>query len=150
MDFKTKIIAVISAAGSVIAHALGGWDTALAVLICCMAADYITGLALALVWQKSGKSSTGAFSSAASIKGLLRKGGMLIIVWVGVMLDRVTGVDYVRTAVILFFVANEGLSILENTAVMGVPYPRFLKAALEAMREKADPAEQPVEQKDGE
>lgn len=137
-DFKNIIIAGASIVGSVVAHALGGWDTALAVMVGLMAADYITGILLALVWQRSGKTDTGAFSSNASIRGLLRKGLMLVIVWVGVMLDRIMNIDYVRTAVILFFIANEGLSVLENTAVMGVPYPKFMRAALEALRDKAD------------
>ena len=137
-EVKNIVLAALASIGSVIAHALGGWDTALAVLVAMMAADYITGLLLALVWHKSDKTESGAFASSACYIGLLRKGLMLIIVWIGVMLDRVIGADYVRTAVILFFIANEGLSILENTAIMGVPYPKFLKAALEAMREKTD------------
>ena len=141
-EIKNAVFAAIAAAGSAVAQALGGWDTALAVLVALMAIDYITGLLLALVWHRSAKSESGAFASAASIKGLLRKGVMLVIVWIGAMLDSVTGAAYVRTAVVLFFIANEGLSILENTAVMGVPYPKFLRAALEAMREKNDAAEE--------
>lgn len=54
------------------------------------------------------------------------------------MLDRLTGAAYIRTAVCLFFIGNEGLSILENTALMGVPYPAFVRNALEAMRDKGD------------
>lgn len=142
VEIKNAVFAALATVGSMIAHALGGWDTALAVLVALMAVDYITGLLLALVWHKSAKSESGAFASGASIKGLLRKGVMLVIVWVGAMLDSVIGAEYVRTAVVLFFIANEGLSILENTAVMGVPYPKFLRAALEAMREKNDTAEE--------
>ena len=59
------------------------------------------------------------------------------MVWLGAMMDRALGVDYVRTAVCLFYIANEGLSILENTAIMGVPYPAFVENMLDVMRRKA-------------
>lgn len=100
-EIKNAVFAAIAAAGSAVAQALGGWDTALAVLVALMAIDYITGLLLALVWHRSAKTESGAFASAASIKGLLRKGVMLVIVWIGAMLDSVTGAAYVRTAVVL-------------------------------------------------
>lgn len=58
------------------------------------------------------------------------------------MLDRVIGDQYVRTAVVLFFIANEALSILENTSAMGVPYPKFIKTMLEAVKNKSDDATQ--------
>ena len=61
-----------------------------------------------------------------------------MLVWVAAMLDRLTGAAYIRTAVCLFFIGNEGLSILENTALMGVKYPAFIRNALEAMRDKGD------------
>lgn len=136
--FKDIVIAELAAIGALIADMLGGWDAALAVLICMMAADYITGLLVALVWKISPKTEGGRFSSKESLKGLLKKFVMLVVVWVGVMLDRTLGIDYVRTAIILFFIANEGLSVLENTALMGVPYPAFIKAMLEALRDKSD------------
>lgn len=135
---KNSVLAVIAAVGSFLANALGGWDAALIVLICMMATDYITGLLLAAVFHTSAKSESGKLSSEASFKGLVRKFLILILVWMGAMLDRVTGAAYIRTAVVLFFVANEGLSILENTAAMGVPYPKFIKAMLETLKEKND------------
>ena len=135
-NIKNLIFAALASAGAAAAHALGGWDAALAVLICMMAADYITGILVAAVWKISPKTEGGRFSSKESLKGLLKKFVMLVVVWVGVMLDRTLNIDYVRTAVILFFIANEGLSVLENTALMGVPYPVFIKAMLEALRDK--------------
>lgn len=62
----------------------------------------------------------------------------MLLVWLGVLLDEALGVSYVRTAVILFFLGNEGLSLLENIGLMGVPFPAFLKKALEALRDKGD------------
>ena len=130
------ILAALAAVGAAVAKALGGWDTALALLLCFMAADYATGLLVALVWHKSNKTASGAASSAAGFKGLLRKAVQLLVVFLAAQMDRVLQLDYVRTAACLFYVANEGLSILENTAVMGVPYPAFVRGMLDVMREK--------------
>lgn len=135
---KNFVLAAVAAAGSVIAHALGGWDGALALLLAMMAADFVTGWLVAAVWKRSNKSTTGALDSRAGWKGLCRKGVVLVLVWVGVTLDNALGIGYVRTAVCLFFAGNEGLSLLENIGLMGVPFPKFLKNALEALRDKGD------------
>lgn len=137
---KNGVLAVLAATGSVIANQLGGWDAALLVLICMMAVDYVTGLLLAGVFHMSPKTESGKLASRESFKGLVRKFLTLILVWMGAMLDRAVGTDYIRTAIVLFFIANEGLSILENTAAMGVPYPKFIKAMLEAMKDSSDNA----------
>ena len=114
-QMKNTVLAVLAAAGSAVAQALGGWDVALKVLICFMALD-----------------------SKASYKGLVKKGVMLSLVWMAALLDQATHSDFVRDAVCLFFIANEGLSVLENTAVMGVPYPAFVKNMLDALHQTGD------------
>lgn len=136
MEHKNLVLGSLAAAGSALAGALGGWDGALALLLALMAADCATGWLLAAVWKKSNKSKTGALESRAGWKGLCRKGAALVVVWVAVMLDAALGTGYVRTAVCLFFAGNEGLSLLENVGLMGLPYPPFLKNALEALREE--------------
>ena len=70
---------------------------------------------------------------------------ILLVVWLGAEMDKVLGIDYVRTAVCLFYIANEGLSVLENTAIMGVPYPKFVKGMLDALRKKTDEGEEEPE-----
>ena len=70
---------------------------------------------------------------------------MLALVWMGALLDQATSSDFVRDAVCMFFIANEGLSILENTAVMGVPYPTFIKNMLDAIRQASDQGKQNTE-----
>ena len=65
-QMKNTVLAVLAAAGSAVAQALGGWDVALKVLICFMALDYVTGWLVAAVWHKSAKSKTGALASQAS------------------------------------------------------------------------------------
>ena len=139
---KNVVLGAVALVGSAVANALGGWDAALEVLIALMAADYVTGVLVAAIWQRSSKSESGALDSRAGFKGLCKKCVVLLLVWIAVLLDRVLGVDYVRTAVVLFFIGNEGLSLLENIGLMGVPFPAFLKNALEALKEKGDGGEQ--------
>lgn len=135
---KNAVLCFFAAAGSVIANALGGWDSALRVLVAMMIADYVTGVLVALIWHKSNKTDDGTLSSKAGFKGLCKKGVIILIVWLAVLLDDAMGANYVRTAVILFFIGNEGLSLFENVGLMGMPYPAFLKKALQALRDKGD------------
>ena len=139
---KNGILAGLAVFGSFATNALGGWDASLQVLIALMVADYITGVLVAAVWHNSSKSSSGALNSVAGFKGVLKKGMILVLVWLGVLLDHATGANYIRTAVVLFFIGNEGISLLENLGLMGVPYPTFLKKALEALHDQGDQGEQ--------
>ena len=135
---KNGILAALAVFGSFATNALGGWDASLQVLIALMVADYITGVLVAAVWHKSSKSSSGTLNSVAGFKGILKKCMILMLVWIGVLLDDATGANYIRMAVILFFIGNEGISLLENLGLMGVPFPAFLKRALEALRDQGD------------
>ena len=135
---KNGVLAALAAVGSWIANALGGWDASMQVLVALMVADYLTGVLVAAVWQRSSKSETGALDSKAGFRGILKKCAILLLVWIGVLLDNATGVNYIRMAVVLFFVGNEGISLLENLGLMGVPFPAFLKRALEALRDQGD------------
>ena len=128
----------IAVVGTVIAEALGGWDAGLKTLVIFMAIDYITGILCALIWKRSPKSETGAFESKASLKGLIRKCAVLVLVYVAALLDTLTGQKIVRTAVIMFFIANDGFSIIENLGIMGVPMPDVVKNAFELLRNNSD------------
>lgn len=141
MDYnavKNGVLAALAAVGSWIANSLGGWDASMQVLVALMVADYLTGVLVAAVWHKSSKSSSGTLNSVAGFKGILKKCAFLLLVWIGVLLDDATGENYIRMAVILFFIGNEGISLLENLGLMGVPFPAFLKRALEALRDQGD------------
>ena len=135
---KNGILVGLAVFGSFATNALGGWDASLQVLIALMVADYITGVLVAAVWHKSSKSSSGTLNSVAGFKGILKKCMILLLVWIGVLLDNATGANYIRMAVILFFIGNEGISLLENLGLMGVPFPAFLQRALEALRDQGD------------
>lgn len=141
------VLAFLCTAGGILIKALGGWDGALQLLVACMAVDYLTGLVVAGVFKKSGKTPGGGLESRAGFLGLLRKGAILLLVFLGTLLDSLPGGGFIRPAVCCFFVANEGLSVLENLGLMGVPYPAFLRDMLETLRQKSDEGEGKSERK---
>lgn len=135
-NFKIGILSALGMIGSVVANLLGGWDMALQTLVLFMAVDYITGLIVAGVFNKSEKSETGALESKAGWKGLLKKGVTLLIVLVATQLDKMTGTEIIRDAVIIAYVVNEAISIIENAGLMGVPIPDIIKRTLEMLKNK--------------
>jgi toxin secretion/phage lysis holin len=133
---KQMICTVFGLAGSVLAAAFGGWDTALIALVICMGVDYVSGSIVALVFHNSRKSETGAYNSTYGLKGLCKKGLMLLFVIVAVQVDRLMGSAYVRDAVCIGFCTNEVLSIVENLGLAGVPMPQAVVKALEQLQSK--------------
>lgn len=103
-----------------------------------MVCDYICGLLVAGIWKRSNKSQTGALDSRPGMKGIIKKCMILMMVWLSALMDRGLGLGYARTAVVLFFIGNEGLSLLENIGLMGVPYPETMKNALEALKKQGN------------
>ena len=132
------ILAALAAAGTAVAQYMGGWDGLTKLLAFVMAIDYLTGALCAAVWHKSPKTPTGGYESNAGFKGLVRKGVIVLIVMIAAELDKLAGTTAMRTATILFFAANDGMSILENLGIMGVPYPPAMKNAFEALRKKSN------------
>ena len=122
--------------GAALSWAFGGWDTALTALVICMSVDYISGSLVALVFHNSNKSETGAYNSTYGLKGLCKKGMMLLFVLVAVQIDRILGIDYARDAVCIGFCANEILSIVENLGLAGIPMPKAVTKALEQLQQK--------------
>lgn len=136
---KDSILFGFATAGAVLAEACGGWDAPLRTLIAVMIADYITGLIVAAFFKKSNKSASGALDSRAGFAGLLKKAVILLIVVIAFNLDSMAGTDkLIRTAVILFYIGNEGISIMENLGLMGIPVNKKLKDAFEVLRAKGD------------
>lgn len=133
---KNILISIIGVIGSAIASAFGGWSTGLTTLVIFMAIDYITGLIVAGVFHKSTKTKTGTLESRAGFKGLCRKGAMLLVVLVAHRLDLAVGTAYIKDAVIIAFMANEAISIIENAGLMGVPMNDTLKNAIDVLQKK--------------
>ena len=135
---KTTLLAIVGTVGSLVANLLGGWDTALQTIIIFMAIDYVTGLVVAGIFKKSTKTDTGALESKAGWKGLCRKGMTLLIILVAAQLDRVAGTEVIRNAVIIGYIANEALSIIENAGLMGLPVPKFIINAIDILKKKSE------------
>lgn len=136
---KYKIFTALALAGSALAELFGGWDMALETLLILMAADWITGgILLPAVFGKSPKSPNGALESRAGWKGLCRKGMTLFYILIAARLDRLLGMDYIRNAVCIGFIANELLSIVENAGLMGVPLPAMIRKVIDILKENAE------------
>ena len=136
---KYKIFTALALAGSALAELFGGWDMALETLLILMAADWITGgILLPAVFGKSPKSPNGALESRAGWKGLCRKGMTLFYILIAARLDRLLGMDYIRNAVCIGFIANELLSIVENAGLMGVPLPAMMKKVIDILKDTAE------------
>lgn len=134
-----RILKALAAAVGGVAGLLGEWNVLLTVLAWMMFIDYITGLICA--WRgKSPKTEGGGVSSRAGFDGLARKGLMMLIVLTATLLDHAVGAEgsAFQTAAAGYYIANEGVSILENSALMGVPYPEALKKGLEMLKGKND------------
>ena len=135
---KIYVLAFVGMIGGAISKAFGGWTSAMTTLIIFMVIDYITGLIVAGVFKKSGKSESGALESRAGFKGLCRKGMILLILLVACRLDLALGTSYIKDAVCIAFVTNETLSIIENAGLMGVPIPAVITKAIDVLKSKED------------
>lgn len=138
---KNEFCVEIGLIGGLIATALGGWDVGLQTLVIFMCIDYITGILVAGVFHKSKKSETGNLESRAGWKGLIRKDVTLLIVLVAVQLDKVIGSTFIRDAVIIGFIANELISIVENAGLMGIPIPAVITNAIDVLQKKIETKE---------
>ena len=131
---KEKICTLLGLLGSALCWAFGGWDASIAALLVCMAVDYISGSMVALVFHNSRKTESGAYNSTYGLKGLCKKGMMLLFVLVAVQIDKVLGTGYARDAVCIGFCSNEVLSIIENLGLAGIPMPQAVTKALEQLQ----------------
>ena len=110
-------------------YLLGGIDIALECLLIAIVIDYLTGIFKAYKFKKL-SSNTGLF-------GIIKKIGMLLLVMLAVLIDRMLGDSgAIRTLIIYYLVANEGLSIIENLSEIGILVPDFIKEKLEQLKER--------------
>ena len=139
-EFWNVIQAVFAAVGGWIGYFLGGNDGLLYALLAFVVLDYITGFMGAVVDKK--------LSSAVGFKGICRKVLIFALVGIGHLLDtQVIGSGSVlRTAIIFFYISNEGLSLVENAAYLGLPIPTKLHKVLEQLHDRSEKEDE----KDGE
>ena len=119
--------AIVAVLATFFTYLFGSWDLALQVLIVFMILDYLTGVLHAYL--------IGQLSSEVGFKGLVKKCMILVVLIIGVMLDRIlgTGTWVFRTLVCYFYIANEGISLLENVGNIGIPIPNKIRNALEQL-----------------
>jgi len=131
-EFWNVIQMIFAAIGGWLGYFLGGCDGLLYALLAFVVLDYITGILCAIADKK--------LSSDVGFKGGIRKVLIFVMVGVGHILDTQilgeTGV--LRTAIIFFYMSNEGLSLVENAAYLGLPVPEKLKAVLEQLHDRGE------------
>lgn len=145
MFMKETFCLIAGVVGGFIATLLGGWDSALATLVVFMGIDFVTGLVTA-VMGKSKHSRSGALNSKAGWIGLAKKFCILLMVVVGVRIDILLGTTYIRDTVCISFCLNELLSIIENTTLMGIPYPPAIKKAIDVLQTKVGRMEEKIKE----
>ena len=135
-EFWNVIQLVLAAIGGWLGWFLGGCDGLLFALIAFVAVDYITGVMCAIVDKN--------LSSAVGFKGICRKVLIFLLVGIAHILDaQVIGAGSVlRTAIIFFYLSNEGVSLLENAAHLGLPVPEKLKEVLQQLHDRAESKEE--------
>ena len=120
-----------STISTIFIYVFGGLDVALQCLLVAIVLDYVSGMIKAYESQ--------TLSSRIGLRGIIKKVGLLAIVALGVVIDRLTGnTGDIRTLIIYYFVANEGLSIIENLASAGVPIPAIIAKALKILKDKGE------------
>lgn len=134
-EFWNTIQVIFAAVGGWLGYFLGGCDGLLIALVVFVAADYITGVMCAVADKE--------LSSAVGFKGICRKVLIFILVGIANVLDvQVIGTGSVlRTAVIFFYISNEGVSLLENAGHLGLPIPVKIKNVLEQLHNRAEKEE---------
>lgn len=127
--------AIVAVLATFFTYIFGVWDLAMQVLIVFMTLDYGTGALYAYL--------IGQLSSEVGFKGLVKKCMILVVVIIGVMLDRMlgNGTWMFRTLVCYFYIANEGISLLENVGNIGIPIPNKMRQALEQLNKDNEESE---------
>lgn len=134
-----KIIKILAGIAGAIAGLFGEWTTMLTILVVVMAIDYISGVIVAAC-GRSPKTEAGGLSSKVGFVGIAKKGFIMLLVLLATMLDRAIGNEHMvfQSSLVFYYIANEGLSVLENAALMGVPFPDKIRRALETLRDRED------------
>ena len=123
-------------AGGLCVYLIGGFDLFLEALLVCMVVDYLMGITIAGLFQRSDKSDTGALNSFVGWMGISKKITSLLFIIIGVELQKITGLIGIREGIIIVLVTNEIISIIENAGVMGIPVPEQLKQMIDVLKQK--------------
>ena len=126
----------ITAVGAVVGAFLGGRDTLVQALLAFVIADYISGVLKAIMLKK--------LNSEVGFVGICKKVLIFVFVGIGNIIDTqiLKNGATIRTAIIFFYIANEGISLIENASVLGLPVPNSLKKVLEQIRSRGGDTEE--------
>lgn len=144
---KEKFMQILAAIGGAVASFFCGIPPIMWVLISVMSLDYITGLICGIMGV-SEKTPHGHLASSEAFKGLMKKVLIIIVVLLAALLDKAVtmgaGIEFaaVTGATCLWFIASEGISVLENAVKIGVPVPAMLTKMLELMKTRSDEGKQ--------
>ena len=122
-------------AGTMI-YFIGGFDLFLEALLVCMVIDYLMGLTIAGLYQRSDKTDTGGLNSFVGWMGISKKITSLLFIIIGVELQKITGLIGIREGIIIVLVTNEIISIIENAGVMGIPVPEQITKMIDVLKQK--------------
>ncbi len=136
MKIKNLIVVTFGSIGSLLSFLLGGFDSVMIAVLIFMVIDFLSGLILAIVFKKSKKTESGRLSSQAGILGLTKKIFILFLVAVSTQLDIILGTTFIRDGTVIGFISMEGISIIENASLAGLPIPKVIKNALEIISKK--------------
>ena len=140
---KEFICTIAGVVGGFLSSLFGGWDSALITLLIFMGIDLATGFITAAM-GRSKHSKNGGLSSKAGWFGIAKKVCTLLLIVVAVRIDILIGTNYIRDAVCISFCLNELLSIVENTSLMGIPYPAVIKKAIDVLQTKVGRTEETI------
>ena len=133
---KEVFYTVTGVFGSAFTYFMGGSDALVVVLSVFLAVDWLMGIVVAMVFKNSTKTKSGGLNSTVGFKGLCRKFFILMLVGVAHQLDTIMGVQVLRGGVIVAFISNETISIIENAGLMGITIPKVLKEAIDILNER--------------
>lgn len=130
MKWETIVKTIFAVGGGAVSYFYGGWSVLLGILLTLVAIDYVTGFLAAAF--------AGKLSSEVGLKGIAKKIFIFVLVAVAHLADQAIGTEIIRDAAIFFYLANELLSIIENSGRIGLPVPPVIIRAVEILKGKSE------------
>jgi toxin secretion/phage lysis holin len=142
MEFLANVkVFLLSALGLLmtgISLTFGGWNEITITFVAVMVIDFLTGCLVAIVFKKSKKTDTGAYSSKVGLIGIIKKVGMVFMACIGGLADMILHTNFIRDAILYAFILNEFASIVENMGLMGIKLPPIVTKALDLLKAKSE------------
>ena len=133
-ETKIMICTILGGIGANLSLIFGEWTESMTTLAIMMGIDYIMGIMIASVFKKSEKSKNGGINSRSAWMGICKKVGTLLLVAVAYRIDVSMKTNFLKDGVCVAFITSEGISIIENARVMGLPIPEILVNALDGLK----------------